>query len=148
MVFVDKSGGAVFPFNQADVFDAVVESIQRLRGMHVKEANKPYGYIKVSVGASLISWGEDIPISITGASPSQTCLNIVSSSKFAIIDWGKNKKNIENIINGAAEILYSKAQTGEIAQEQCVENAIKLCPHCSMQLPAPARFCSYCGKQL
>jgi hypothetical protein len=41
------------------------------------------------------SWGERLTVTVWEPSPGATSLTITSQTTFQLVDWGKNKKNIE-----------------------------------------------------
>ena len=67
----------------------------------------------VKAGISLTSWGENIPISVAEVSPGRTRVSIISTPKTGLLlggafDFGKNRGNIEKILDETSKILMLK----------------------------------------
>jgi len=114
MGFLDHKGGAEFPYHKEDVFDALVLAIPKIKGMKVDKADKLSGHILAKAGVSMMSWGENIPISLTEVFPGRTRVSLTSTPKTGVLlggafDLGKNRKNIETILEDTSKILSRKA---------------------------------------
>jgi len=110
MALLDHNTESEFPFSKTEVFDAVVKAIPTIKGMKISSYDKITGRIKVKAGMSWWSWGEDIPIQLISVNESLTKIQITSSPKTGLmfggaIDMGKNRKNLELIINATSNIL-------------------------------------------
>jgi hypothetical protein len=140
-------GDAQFPNSREEVFNAVLEATNRLPGMKVKQADPNAGYVLIQVGVNFWSWGEDVPIQITETAPRQTWLQIASSSKFALIDFGKNQRNVDKLMGIVAEVLAARAvpvQAG--AQPATVTGPpAPACAQCGASVAGDAKFCTSCG---
>jgi len=109
MGFLDHEGGAEFPYHIEEVFDALMEAAKNL-GMKVDQADKASGHILLKEGVSLMSWGENIPISLSRVTPARTRVSMVSTPKTGLLfggafDLGKNRRNIEGILAELAKVL-------------------------------------------
>jgi uncharacterized protein YqgQ len=127
MSLVDHEGGAEFQYAPEDVFDAVIEAVSNIKGFKVDKTDKPTGRIMVKAGISLMSWGENLPISITETSSGKTRVNIISTPKTGILlggamDFGKNRANIEKILDEVSKILQSKQPVKTKASAQIDTN--------------------------
>ena len=80
-------------------FDTPVNSVLR---ESVRETIKGLGFalfeeskdqIVASAGMSVKSWGEKVHVNFL----SDNSISVTSKSKFALVDWGKNKNNVERI---------------------------------------------------
>jgi len=114
MGFVDHEGRFEFDYKKDDVFKALVKAIPTVNGMTISKADKESGHILVRTGVSWKSWGENIPISLMRASPKCTRVVIISTPKTGVLfggafDLGKNRQNIEMIIETTSKILKSKS---------------------------------------
>ena len=93
-----KSGTEVeFDKPQAEVFAALVEALPECK-MKVKSTDAATGHIEATTGMSLASWGEKIQIDLTEIAPGTTKATISSGNKAQLVSWGKNKKNLEKIV--------------------------------------------------
>lgn len=113
MSFLDHEGGAEFPYHRDDVFEALVEAIPTIKGMRLDKTDRLSGHILAKAGISLMSWGENIPISLVEVSPGRTRINVISTPKTGVLfggafDLGKNRRNIENILEATSKILSRK----------------------------------------
>lgn len=107
MSFVDQQGNIEFPYSRETVMRAVMEAIPSIDGMTVVNCDELNGQVTVSSGISMASWGEDITIHLNKLSATRTQMLIQSGAKVGttLIDMGKNKKNVDNIINAVSAIL-------------------------------------------
>ncbi len=126
MGFLDHEGGAEFLYHRDDVFEALVQAIPTIAGFNIDKANKLGGHILVKVGVSLMSWGENIPISIEEVSHGRTRVKITSTPKTGILfggafDLGKNRNNIERILEATSKILSSIPPAKSVADSQKVD---------------------------
>jgi hypothetical protein len=113
MAFLDHEGGAEFPYTRDDVFDALLEAIPTISGLKVHTADKLGGRVVAKAGVSLMSWGENIPISVSEISSGRTRVSITSTPKTGVLfggalDLGKNRKNIERILEVVSQVLGQK----------------------------------------
>ena len=117
MGFLDSKGGAEFPYHKDDVFDAIVRSISTINGLKIDKADKSSGHIFVKAGVSLMSWRENIPMSLAEESFGHTRVSITSTPKTGVIfggalDFGKKRRNIEHILEATSKILSLKSPVG------------------------------------
>ena len=110
MAFLDHEGGAEYPYERNVVFDALVKAIPTVSGLTVNNADRLGGHVLVKAGVSLMSWGENIPISVTEIAPGRTRVSITSAPKTGVLfggafDMGKNRKNIEDILGALSRVL-------------------------------------------
>lgn len=89
------------PYN--DVLNAILQGIKDC-GFSKKTADWSSGYIVVSTGASLRSWGEQIEIQVSEAEGS-TEVSITSSPQAQLIDWGKSRENIDRLFTAIEKYL-------------------------------------------
>lgn len=110
MGFLDHEGRVEFPYHKDDVFKALLEAIPTIKGIKIDKADKLSGHILAKAGVSLRSWGENIPISITEVSFGRTRISVTSTPKTGVLfggalDLGKNRQNIESILEATSKIL-------------------------------------------
>ena len=55
------------------------------------------GYIEATVGRTGNSWGEELLINVRSA-PVGSTIEVISRSRFQLLDHGKNKRNIDRIL--------------------------------------------------
>lgn len=84
--------------------------VDKLRNLHntglgmILQGESPYGnggaWLQIKHGISFTSWGENITVILTPVGMEQTSVLIRSECALPtqIIDWGKNKKNVEKLI--------------------------------------------------
>ena len=85
-----------FAHDYSTVFDATVAAVQT-SGMTVKSADPTSGMIIGSASMGMASWGEDLTLRLWQDHDGQTSVQASSSLKFGLVDWGKNKKNIDKL---------------------------------------------------
>jgi hypothetical protein len=83
------------------------KDVPRVKGMKVASSDESSGTIVATTGVSLRSWGEKIPIVVTESEPGKSMVSVASKSKMALVDWGKNKQNVERILEATDEVLGS-----------------------------------------
>lgn len=115
MALLDHNGESEFPFSKENVFNALCKAIPKINGMKIDNADKLTGRILAKGGVSLFSWGENIPIQLTTISDNLTKVSITSSPKTGMMfggafDMGKNRKNIETILQMTSNILSAKTE--------------------------------------
>lgn len=109
----ESGGGQRFPYGYDQVFSGLLRVLPE-NNFKVKSHDKDIGRIECSSGMSLLSWGENISISVEEIDPYSTRLNIhsglkVQGTRQAIITGeSKNAKNVSSII--AALTNYLKTQ--------------------------------------
>ena len=121
MSSADNSGEAEFPFNKQTVFGALLRAIPRVDGMSVHSSDHLSGRVVAKAGMSLLSWGENIPITLTEPTPNRTVVRISSAPKTGIstggfmdedgffasgdLTFGKHRKNVERILSALSAEL-------------------------------------------
>lgn len=113
MALLDYNSESEFLFSKNEVFDALCFAIPSISGLKVESADRMIGRILVRGGVSLASWGENIPIQLIEISEKKTRIQITSTPKTGIMmggafDMGKNRKNIENILNATSFVLSNR----------------------------------------
>jgi hypothetical protein len=110
VALLDHEGGAEYPYHKDDVFQALVEAIPSIPGLSVASTDALGGRVRAKAGVSLFSWGEDIPISLSEIVPGRTRVSVTSTPKTGMLfggafDLGKNRRNIEKILEAVSENL-------------------------------------------
>jgi len=116
MGFLDHKGGADYPYSKEDVWKALLEAVPIIKGMKVDNIDELSSRIMVKTGISLMTMGENIPITVTEISSGRTRIDVTSTSKIGILggglfDFGKSRANIEKILNETSKILSKKPAT-------------------------------------
>src|SRR3954453_3993451 len=84
-------------------YDAVFASVcaaANLDGMKVRFADPTTGVVSVSSDMTAFSWGENADIRvwrIDDADGGGIGVAVESKLKFGLVDWGKNKRNIDKL---------------------------------------------------
>jgi len=173
MAWANEGGVFSFQCGWEVLFDSTWEAIPLCTGwvQHWKprEANKPYGSIMASVPWSVVgSYGEKIAIQVTENPPGTSWLTVSSNSNWGVVDFGKNNRNINKLINAVTAVLASKgvnavpsagqammpaagappqqvAAPTDVATQPQQQASTSFCPKCGAGLPAGAAFCGKCG---
>lgn len=117
---------------------------------------------RYSNGISLTSWGENIDITILYINDNSSQVTIKSECTLPtqIVDWGKNKSNVEKLYNHLITCMTAYFQSMNNAQYQPMKNQNfnnsqpqqtprpVFCRTCGKQLNASSRFCNMCGTQV
>ena len=93
-----RSDGVVeFPKPRAEVFAAIIRALPEAN-MKLKRSDEASGHIEAVTGISMASWGERIKIDLAEAGPDTTTATITSGNRAQLVSWGRNKKNLDKII--------------------------------------------------
>ena len=93
-----------FAGEQAAVFHAAVSALEAQQ-MSISAADPATGAIEASTGTTMRSWGEDLSIQVTAGEPGKVGVTITSKVKLQLVDWGKNKKNIDALFGSIDAVL-------------------------------------------
>jgi hypothetical protein len=99
----ESGGGQKFPYTYDQVFTGLLHVLPR-NGFSIKQQDKNLGRISVSSGMSMMSWGENIAISVEDVDGFSTRVEIHSGLKLQgnrnalFTGEGKNQKNVNTII--------------------------------------------------
>lgn len=66
-------------------------------GMSITSADVQTGLIQGSSSMGMASWGENIQVVVGGVGPGRSRAKVMSSLKFGLVDWGRNRKNLDTI---------------------------------------------------
>ena len=92
-----SSGGtAQFEGEYRTVFAAACTAAA-LEHMKVTFADERTGVISVSADMTAFSWGENAEIRVGQESPGVQTVSVRSALKFGLVDWGRNKKNVDRL---------------------------------------------------
>ena len=114
----DRTGGVEFPFPAPVVFRALESAVDYLR-MKVIESSPMARHLSLKTGASALSWGERVSVSVLEIGPTRSRVEISSAAKTMVgsaTSHGKNRKNVEHIITVTGDVLedYGTAWTEEM----------------------------------
>jgi len=86
--------------NYDRTFELIFKTLSAL-AWSITEVNKRDGIVKADVSMSLKSWGDRIHITCSSLSPNLSVIEVSSRSRWAstLVDWGKNKENVERFGN-------------------------------------------------
>ena len=101
-----SDGRAEFSGEYPTVFAAVCTAAAA-EGMQVTAADDRSGLITVSAGMSAFSWGENAEIRVGEVSPGLQSVSVRSALKFGLVDWGRNKKNVDRLFARIQHVLTS-----------------------------------------
>lgn len=98
MGLITSSNNFVCKTSYNKTFEAVKKALEDCK-FSIRKADKKTGEIKASAGISFWSWGETLNISVSKVNKNKTKVSISSGVKAQLIDWGKNKKNIDKFFD-------------------------------------------------
>lgn len=100
---------------------------------------------RFTTGVSFTSWGEIVNITIAAIGNNQVQMSIDSECAMPtqIIDYGKNRRNVERVANYVNQNIGRYTMTPPSAAP-----AQRFCQQCGAQLTPNSQFCTKCGKKL
>lgn len=111
MAFNESTAGVqIVEYAPDDTFSALIAALNASTHYSVKESNKTARTVMAKTGVSWKSWGENLMITVSPSANGFSEVSIKSSSKYGLVDWGKNQENFNDILNLlSAELLqYQK----------------------------------------
>lgn len=87
----------VFEYSPDDTFSALKLALEKSSHYSIKESSASARTISISTGVSWKSWGENLLITVSPVSGGYSEVSISSSSKYGLVDWGKNQNNLNQI---------------------------------------------------
>jgi|GEM_PF-3711848 len=99
-----------FPFAAGEVFDAALEAAASIKRFRLETPDKGSGRIRGTAGNIWITTVQKIEILISVLSPGRTLLSVTSASwpSTVILDHGKNRENVDHILDTVWDILERK----------------------------------------
>lgn len=101
----NKSEVRVVEYAPDDTFFALTAAIKKSSHFSIKSTDPAYRTIHAHAGFSFRSIGENIKIVVSPTENGMSQISVSSVSKMALIDWGKNKDNLDMIMRRLAEEL-------------------------------------------
>jgi hypothetical protein len=103
-VAISKTQSHVFPGHYDNVFRAVCDAAQA-EAMPVSVADPGSGFVKMSSGMNLATWGENLEVRLRPVAADAVEVTVTSALKFGLVDWGKNSTNVERVFRRLSERL-------------------------------------------
>lgn len=102
-----EDGEAEFPYPGDAVFLGVSEAVSSLPGFKLVKSDRESGVIEGTIGLTFWSAGEEVRISVREAAPGRGKLSLSSASRMKTTVWdqGKNRRNIDEILDATGKIL-------------------------------------------
>ena len=96
-------------------------------------------------GASSVSWGERICVSVASVGPYSTRISIQSECEVAsqMADWGQNRNNALAIYSHLERYVMQAGQPAPAPTPNV--GPTRQCPHCPRSIATSAQFCTFCG---
>ena len=93
-----------FPGTREQISQACLEAV-RQSGFKIRESDLAAGQITAKAGVNLRTWGENIHVHV---GPGDR-VDIISASRWplTLVDWGKNRWNVDRIFTRLATLLVS-----------------------------------------
>jgi hypothetical protein len=106
-----------FPFAYGDVFDAAAEAVAAMKRFRLERSSKSTGKIAGKVGSIWWTGVQMITIVVSETSPGQTVVSVTSAlPEYVRIDHGKNRENVNRLLDSIEEILGRKFPAQEAEQ--------------------------------
>ncbi len=104
----DRTGVAEFLFPREVVFKAVEHAVVEVKGMTIQDSSPTGGFLNIKTGATAMSWGENVKVSVLSSGPWSAQVQIASAGKTILgsaTTHGKNQKNVAALIRTTGSIL-------------------------------------------
>ncbi len=99
-----ETGSRTYAGEYQAVFDSVVRVAPTVN-LKVTSADPATGLITMTSGFSFSSWGEKVSVNVGQVTEGSIQVDIQSKLKFGLVDWGKNKKNLNKLFFGVEQAL-------------------------------------------
>lgn len=99
-VAASKSQTRLVPGDYDTVFRTVCHAAAAV-GMTVKSADPAAGLVVLETSASLVTWGENLRVTLRPTAGGIE-VDVQSALKFGLVDWGRNRRNIERLFGSIA----------------------------------------------
>jgi hypothetical protein len=87
---------------------AVFEALGRVltsQGARIAQSDADAGRIVAKTSFTMASYGETIVLTVTPNTAGGTRLTMRSTLKWGLVDWGKNRRNLDRFIDGLTALL-------------------------------------------
>jgi len=123
----NTSGRQIYEYTPDDTFKAIIAAVGKSSKFSVEESNSLSRTISIKTGVSWKSWGENLLITVSPTANGMSEIAINSTSKYGLIDWGKNQDNLKNLLNMTSCELrnYNKVVQGNNAATEDIPTQIK-----------------------
>ena len=81
-----------------DTYCALTSGLKKSGQFSVKASTPIARTVTVKTGVSWKLWGENPLITISPATGGMSEISISSTSRYTLVDWGKNQENLNNIL--------------------------------------------------
>ena len=90
-----------------EVYEALIKGITSIKSFKLKSADHEHYFINVGVKMSMMSWGENLTVTLIKKADKKTEALFVSQSKLGteIVAGSKNQQNISKLINAMMMFL-------------------------------------------
>jgi hypothetical protein len=111
---IRRSSTVTHPADLATTFEATCRALAQ-QGMSITFADPTSGTIQANSSVSMMSWGEKLELRLSPTSEGTTAVQVGSSLKFGLVDWGKNQKNIDKLNAAIAAALAAGPAAAAVA---------------------------------
>ena len=153
----ESASGQKFPYTYDQVFDGLLRVLPRI-GFKIQQQDKNLGRLRVSSGMSLLSWGENIDISVEDLDGQSTRVEVHSALKVQgtrqalITGEHRNTKNVNDIVFALNNYLKTQPKpqrlTPSAPREGIAPSTMNVCSQCGAANPVGSNFCGACGAAL
>jgi hypothetical protein len=137
-----------YPHSTRIVFQSLINAIPKIQGMKISQHDVASCTMTISVGISWKSWGESIALKVVDVADDKCVVKLLSASDMALIDWGKNRDNIDKITSALHQELKNTKTVESPASSATPPAGLNFCSHCGAKLVPSAKFCPGCGQKL
>ncbi len=101
-----KQAARRYPYAYLAVFDYVARAIPsagtKYRVVSVDARN---GMIQISSSMNLLTWGENLTVTVRAETAEWTRVDLVVANKFQLVDWGQRARDIREIFGAIDRVL-------------------------------------------
>jgi hypothetical protein len=99
------TGEARYGTGADEVHRTFLRVLESLPGFHIQSSDPATGRVNAARGMNLATWGENVDVTVRALGPGDTAVTVTSRLKFGLFDWGRNRRNVDQILGSAGAVL-------------------------------------------
>ena len=101
-----KQAAYRYPYAYLPVFDTVANAVPQAGTKYkLVSADAPNGLITISSRMNLLTWGENLAVTVRSETDEWTRVDVVVAMKMGLIDWGQRARDIRELFGAINRLL-------------------------------------------